>query len=116
MRLPAKTPAVPGEIPDANAVSHVPDRVPLDDLRRAFTAKLYAILVDPRSLRALRDLLTHRDPAIRVKAWQVVLPYVAGNGAAVNGGAAANIVIVNHVPRPTIAASDATFRPTVADS
>jgi site-specific recombinase XerC len=86
-------------LPNSGGDGTVPDHSELERCRRAFAAKLYDMLLDPRSLRALRELLTHRDLAIRAKAWHVVLPHVTGNGAAVNGGTAAEIVIVNHMPR-----------------
>lgn len=84
---------------NGDGAATVPDHTVLERLRGAFTATLYEMVTDPRSLRALRNLLTHRDPGIRLKAWQMVLPYLAGSGDAADTAAATQLLIVNHVPR-----------------
>lgn len=88
----------------------IPSRDQIEEIRRSYANRWFAVLRDPQIERHGRALLKHRDPKVRLEMWRTVLMYLMPVAAGDNqqaGGAGVNLTLINHVPRPEAKVADA---------
>lgn len=76
-----------------------PSGTDVADLKEAFQQKLYNVLMEPKTIQALRDLLRVKDKDLRKQAWALMLNHVLPIQKDGSEGPA-KIVLNMNVPRP----------------
>lgn len=71
----------------------------LEDLKEKFQSGLYSMLQEPKTIQALRDLLTCQDKTLRHKAWELVLKHAVPVMKEAEEGGGKFIVNLG-IPRP----------------